>query len=685
MLTDNKYLPVYRSIENNLDQEFYIPSYRESITLERGSGYFTLRSLILSINGIVTFIENGGTIKLVCNPYLSQEDIDLIVAGHNLDKEHITATLLKQLETEGEFSDSELGALDVICNMIYEKRLLIKVAFRPTGIYHEKIGIFTDKLGNQVYFSGSANETVYAKLYNAENLDVTTSWSGDSERIRLQAEYFTRLWEDRIGDQLRVIDFPEAVEKEMFISYKKSKHLNQAIEAFILQKRSVSRKTKTLYPYQEQAIEQFINNGYAHFYEMATGTGKTFTSVKTVEKVCKNKGSSFVVVCVPQTDLQTQWEAAFKESGFDAIYLLGGTNSGRGCEESFAEATIANLAENKTVICIATYDTFFAKIYNRCSCFSNLFFIVDEAHNLTPQFLSKIPSNVQYKLGLSATLERFNKFEAENITQFFTNGSIKPYYYGIEEAIDAKFLSKYEYYPIIVRLSNEEEDKYKKKSKAIATELSAKAPDIEKVQRLRNERSLIVKQATNKLEMLKDMVETYPMRNSVVYCGQGKDGEESIIDVVTTIIHNAGYKVSQFTSKTLDRAAVLEKFSEYYYDVLVAIKCFDEGVDVPKLDKIYILASDGSMRQTVQRRGRVLRKCAESGKTIARIYDMITLPQGTFNDGVGFSSMVVTELKRAMEYNRLAINKEDNEVIFQDIITQYNIKEEDFNNEEQSI
>ena len=141
----------------------------------------------------------------------------------------------------------------------------------------------------------------------------------------------------------------------------------------------------------------------------------------------------------------------------------------------------------------------------------------------------------------------------------------------------------------------------------------------------------------------------------------------------------------QSTSKTLDRAAVLEKFSEYYYDVLVAIKCFDEGVDVPKLDKIYILASDGSMRQTVQRRGRVLRKCAESGKTIARIYDMITLPQGTFNDGVGFSSMVVTELKRAMEYNRLAINKEDNEVIFQDIITQYNIKEEDFNNEEQSI
>lgn len=685
MLKHNSYLPIYRSIQCNLDNDFFSPSYRESKLLERGSGYFTLRSLILSIDGIIPFVEeNDGHIKLVCNPALSQEDINLIIAGQNLDKDHITKDLIRQLESEGDFSPKELSALDVICNMIYEKRLEVKVAFMPMGIYHEKIGIFTDDEGNKVYFSGSANETVNAKLHNAENIDVTKSWSSDSDRykIELQSDYFDKLWNNQLGERLQVISFPEAVEKRLFTSYKKSEHLGQAIEAFKKQQAASKKKVKTLYPYQEEAIRQFINNGFAHFYEMATGTGKTFTSVKTVEKICKSEGRTLVMVCVPQTDLQTQWEAAFKECGFDNVYLLGGNNTGRGTDSAFDEATISYLAEGRTTVCIAINDTFFSKIYDSCEAFDNLFLIVDEAHNLTPQYLSRIPRNVKYKLGLSATLERYNQYETENITKYFTNGTVEPYFYGIEEAIANKFLSQYEYYPIVVRLNDDEEEKYKKKSKAIATELSAKEPDMDKVQRYRNERSLIVKQASNKLLRLREMTDTYPFKNSVIYCGQGKDGEDSIIDIVTEIIHNAGFKVSQFTSKTVDRAAVLEKFADYYFDVLVAIKCFDEGVDVPKLDKIYIMASDGSMRQTVQRRGRVLRICAESGKTIARIYDMITLPQGAYSEGANFSSMIATELNRAIEYNRLAVNRADNEVLINDIIKQYHIKQEDFCDED---
>lgn len=646
--------------------------------------FFSLRSLIMSIDGIISFLQNDGHIKLICNPNLSEEDINLILAGYCLDTEHVTNDLLCQLESEGGFSDNDLAALDVICNMIYEKRLLIKVAFKPIGIYHEKIGIFTDQFGNKVYFNGSANETVYAKLFNAESIDITTSWEGGSKKIEMQSEYFHRLWNNDLAPQLSVIDFPEAVEKKMFTSYKKSEHLDKAVESFNKQKKASGKKVKSLYPYQEKAIKEFVDNGYAHFYEMATGTGKTFTSVKTVERVCEREGQLFVMVCVPQTDLQAQWEAAFKEVGFDNIYLLGGANSGKGSDEAFSEATISSLAECKTTVCIAVYDTFFSKIYDRCNGFENFFFIVDEAHNLTPQYLNKIPSNVDYKLGLSATLERFNQFEAENITKFFTNGTVAPYFYGIEEAIEAGFLSRYEYYPIPVRLTDEEESKYKSKSKAIATEMGAKVPDYDNIQRLRTERSLIVKQASNKLLKLKEMSKTYPFRNSVIYCGQGKDGEDSIIDIATSIIHDARFKVSQFTSKTIDRAAVLEKFAENYYDVLVAIKCFDEGVDVPKLDKIYIMASDGSMRQTVQRRGRVLRICAESGKSIARIYDMITLPQSAYEEGAGFKSMIVNELKRAIEYNRLAMNKDDNSVYIEDIIEQYQIKEEDFKNEDQS-
>ena len=204
--------------------------------------------------------------------------------------------------------------------------------------------------------------------------------------------------------------------------------------------------------------------------------------------------------------------------------------------------------------------------------------------------------------------------------------------------------------------------------------MNKKEPDPEAIDKLRRERSLVLKQASGKIEKLKELAEQgYNFVNSVVYCGQGKDEEgELIIDSVTKTLYDNGLVVSQFTSRTLNRKRVLYEFEQGYFDTLVAIKCFDEGVDVPKLDKIYIMASDSALRQTVQRRGRVLRKCKESGKTIAYIYDMVVLPSieaGTYgNDG-----LLKIELSRAKEYNRLAVNKDANDLTFYNIEETYHI------------
>lgn len=138
MLPKNDYLPVYRSLVNDLDKEFFIPSYRESVFLERGVGFFSLGSLILDIDGIVLFLENGGKIHLVCNPRLSEEDINIIIAGQKLDKDCITRSLLRELSEGSQFTESEVAALDIICNMICDKRLVIKIAYMPDGLYHEK-------------------------------------------------------------------------------------------------------------------------------------------------------------------------------------------------------------------------------------------------------------------------------------------------------------------------------------------------------------------------------------------------------------------------------------------------------------------------------------------------------------------------------------------------------------------
>ena len=670
MLTRIKYKPIYRTHKDSIDRDFYVPCFSESVKLERAAGFFSLHSLTLSIDGLIRFIQKKGHINLICSPELSQSDAELIDACISLDSSHITKSLLKTI-TESKLSDEELDQLDIVCNMLCDSKLNIKIAYQPLGIFHEKFGIFIDETGNKVYFNGSMNETKSALVHNQESIRVNYSWQDEytARFIDDEHNYFSSLWNNEDGSVV-VIDFPKAVENELLLCYKRSETLELAIEKYI--SGHFSKGKKDLYPYQKEAIQQFCDNGYQHFYEMATGTGKTFTSVKTIKRLKKEKNEKmFVVVCVPQIDLQVQWEAALREEGYDKIFLFGG--SGSSFEKTLAEATIDYYTNDDDVICVAVYDTFFSKMCSEIHKIAPIFLIVDEAHNLTKGNLSALVMlNPQYKLGLSATIQRFSESETEAIVRFFTAGDT--FYYGIEDAIENDFLSKYEYHPIFVRLTEEENEKFQYKSKLLAQELNRKEPDPDVVDKLRRDRSLILKQASGKIEKLRELAEEgYDFVNSVVYCGQGKDDEgEFIIDTVTKSLYDNGLVVSQFTSRTLNRKRVLYEFEQGYFDTLVAIKCFDEGVDVPKLDKIYIMASDSALRQTVQRRGRVLRKCKESGKTIAYIYDMVVLPAieaGTY----GSNGLLKIELARAKEYNRLALNKDANEITFNDIEDTYHI------------
>lgn len=670
MLNKIKFKPIYRTHKDSIDRDFYVPCFSESIKLERAAGYFSLHSLTLSIDGIIRFVQKRGQINLICSPDLTQADAELIDACISLDSDHITKSLLRTL-TDSNLSEEEIDQLDVICNMLSIGQLTIKIAYQPLGIFHEKFGIFVDESDNKVYFNGSLNETKRAFVHNQESIRVNYSWQSEftANFINDEQSYFLELWNNQV-DNVAVIDFPRAVEEQLLNYYKRSETLEEAIEKYI-SSRSTSGK-KSLYPYQEKAIDQFCENGYRHFYEMATGTGKTFTSVKTIKRLKKEcQEKMFIVVCVPQIDLQTQWESALREEGFEKIYLFGG--SGSSYEKTIAEATIAHYTDEEDVLCIAVYDTFFSKMLSDIQRITPLFIIVDEAHNLTPGNLSSlIKVNPKYRLGLSATIQRFSESESEAIVRFFTDGDT--FYYGIEDAIDNNFLSKYEYHPIFVHLTEDENEKFQYKSKLLAQELNKKEPEPEKIDKLRRERSLILKQASGKIAKLRELMEEgYNFVNSVVYCGQGKDEEgDFIIDSVTKTLYENGLVVSQFTSKTSNRKRVLYEFEQGYFDTLAAIRCFDEGVDVPKLDKIYIMASDSALRQTVQRRGRVLRKCKETGKTIAYIYDMVVLPAleaGTY----GCDGLLKIELSRAKEYNRLALNKESNELTFDNIEKTYHV------------
>jgi DNA phosphorothioation system restriction enzyme len=676
MLTNNKYLSIYRSIFNDFDAEFLVPCLKESVKLFRGTGYFSLKSLISCFDGLLKFIKNGGTIQLVCNPQLSGTDIENINKGYELSDSDVIDCLINNYNS-AQVTDKENLQLDIICNLISQKKLDIKIAYMPNGVYHEKFGTFIDENNNKVYFNGSANETLNAKKNNFESFVVHTSWNGYEEDIQLELDYFNSLWNDEIVG-IKVLEFPKALKDKLFNEYKSSDSLDEAIKKYFL---TEPQKEKKLYPYQEMAINEFFNNDCCHFYEMATGTGKTFTSIKTIEKINIKMGHVFTIVCVPQVDLQSQWVDELKKLGFNQVYCFGGMSDAKKTENDFNNAIIKFYTSKESVVCVSVYDTFFSKIYKNCDGLENLFLVFDEAHNLTTNYMNKMPKNTKFKLGLSATITRFDDKETDRIIKYFTNNKVKPFYYGIEDAIANEFLSNYYYHPITVYLDEHDFEKYKKKSKLLAVLQSTEEPDEEEIKRIRNERSLIIKQSSSKILKLEEMIGSYDFKNSVVYCGQGSDEDESIIDKVTMILSAKGnYNVSHFTSKTINRVLVLKEFENSYYDTLVAIKCFDEGVDVPKLDKIYIMASDTSTRQTVQRRGRVLRKCKETGKTVANIYDMVVLPPACEVDCV--SSLIISEFKRVIEYNRLALNSKTNNSFIFEILDKYNIEIEDLKNEE---
>ena len=667
---------IYRSNENDIANEFLAPVLKEALTYERGAGYFSLYALAALANGIIPFIQNGGTIKIITSVQLSYEDIEIIKKGLELQKSSIIEKLTNLIHEDIK-SQEDLVKLDVITNLIASGKLTIKVAYMPKGgIYHEKFGLLFDKQDG-IYFMGSLNETFGGLKTNHECVIVLTTWEDSIEVINEQHKYFEQLWNDMVPE-LEVFSIPEALEKDLLKLYKVSPDLETAIKKW---KGTIEEipNGKELYKYQENAIKEFKENDYCHFFEMATGTGKTFTAVKAYEQLVKDRDNVLSIVIVPQIDLQNQWLNAFKEINITPL-LFGGLANSSTTDRDISRFILSSFDTTKQFVAISTYDTFFAKVCNRLANLNcQKFIIVDEAHNLNSNQIKKLPTTFNYRLGLSATPERYNKVDTLKIISYFTLDRVKTFKYTIEEAINNGFLAHYKYFPIEAPLTEDEFSEYKIKTRQYIIAKNEKEPDEQKIQGILRDRSNIIKKSTNKLNALENIVKMkkYEFLNSVIYCGSGKDNEteESIIDSVTKILAvDGGYKVSQFTSKTIDRISVLKEFEIGNYDVLAAIRCFDEGVDVPKLEKIFILASDGLKRQTIQRRGRVLRKCKETGKTIAYIYDFIALPPASTDKAeFGGSNLVGNELKRVIEYGRLADNKNDIDNYIDTLVKDYDI------------
>jgi superfamily II DNA or RNA helicase len=685
----------YRNQLINVVNEFYVPVLSEAKIYRRAVGYFSSDILVKISKGIGTLIKNGGSIQLLISPKLSIDDFEVFKKSQN---QFVSDFLLKHLiDLIDNESKDRLGLLYFL---LVTKKLIVKFAVLEKsgyGIYHEKLGILKDSEGNSVVFTGSANETIGGIENNYEAIDVFTSWTSDDgyKRCALKEFAFDKLWNNE-DVAVKTLDISIVLQEKLFV-YKKDVNDEEivSIDEEYLKKEKIIIKdfpknpNKTFHDYQLEAILNWKENNYIGIYDMATGTGKTFAALGSIVHLFNEINPLFVVIVVPYIHLVDQWGDEAEE--FNIHPLLISSENKKWREELSRKVAWFKLKKSKFECIITTNASFKnSKLQEELKTIADQsLIIVDEAHNFgSKQLSSYFEVNYKYRLALSATIDRYrDEFGTKKIYDFFQKKVITV---NLGDAIQKGFLTPYEYFPILVNLSEEEREKYYDFSEKIIRILArGKFEDLsfdeqEKLKRYALARSRVVAGAENKVIRLIEIIkEKYLSEyNLLIYCGavnytsSNTESEYSedirqIDHVIKELGRNNGMLVSRFTSmeSKIERSKIKSSFIEKDIQALVAIKCLDEGVNIPSIKTAFILASSTNPREYIQRRGRVLRKF--DGKKISTIYDFITLvsPLDNINilDENSFkieANHIIKELTRMRDFALLSNNpRTSNDII----------------------
>lgn len=713
---------------DNVVHDFYIPLLRESIIYKRAVGFFSSSSLVEISKGIAEMASKGGRIQLVASPYLSDADIEAIKRGYESREKIIERALLLQLEDEP-VDYYSMERLSLLASLIADNILDIQIAYTEDkngiGMYHEKMGIIEDADGNKIAFSGSNNESATAMSINYETIDVFRSWGDQSEieRVRLKENAFYSIWHNS-EPNIHVLEFP-SISEALIEKYRKNapnfdidnvqfasqmKHYTNLVrEPEIFYGRALGARVPEdieLREYQREAISVWVSDNYRGIFDMATGTGKTLTGLGAVSKLSEDLGDELAVIIVcPYQHLVEQWVEDIVR--FNIKPIIGYSSSSQKDWKRRLSRAVRDqkLRDDKCFFCfVCTNATFTdAKVQEEINRIdSPILLLVDEAHNFGARSYARLlDDRFTYRLALSATLARHRDDEGTAILyDFFGKKCIE---YPIKKAIEEDKLTPYKYFPVVAYLNEDELQNYEQLSYEISKCLSKGKDGKHKLNKrgeiLALQRSRIVAGASEKLVVLREQIAPYRADNNIlVYCGATNVLDEKAdyttadtedirqIEAVTRILGNElGMEVAKFTSEENmeTRTTIKAQFQKGdRLQAIVAIKCLDEGVNIPGIRTAFILASTTNPKEYIQRRGRVLRKAPN--KPFAVIYDFITLPRPlnsvpslTIEQAQRDLSLVKNELARLKEFGRLSMNSMEANSLIWNIQDAYHIVDDE--------
>lgn len=660
----------YSSATHDLIQDFFVPALSRSRYYYRIAGFFSSTSIAAAARGISAFVENGEKIYLIIGGQLSQEDVDAINRGTN----KIDTILHKKWDMCKEDFENDIikQRFELLAWMIANDKLEIKIGVNKDkngnylssrdSLFHEKVLIFEDYDGDRIQIDGSINETWKAWKENRESFCVHRSWeNGHKEFIISAMDDFNKIWSNH-DDTSEVMDLPSALMKELISIRPKNipnphdeidftdeesdtiygKQSGYCGHSFHEKSDAWNQSTKrSLRNYQEEAIQAWVDNEYIGILEMATGTGKTFTALNAIKQL--DLKSKFLLIAVPQRELANQWVEECKSVLAEVPKRMILCNSNTRWKMNIEREIRQSKREGILCIIIVVFgtmrgDVFLSKI---SSLLENMYLIIDEVHEIgsskNRQMLSKL-IDIKYRLGLSATPERaWDDVGNTAIQEYFGKKPI--FVWNMEQAINPPdgyepCLCQYKYYLHDCSLAGEELDRYEELSgkinKQIAIEANGGNVDLMDIgngtylQLLLNQRADIIKECKDKFRVLKEILamEADSLNKCLVYCNDKEHMNE-----VANIIERAGFKCRKFYGDlaTENKEYVFDSFKNGDLQFLVAIKCLDQGIDIPVCDSAIILTSSRNPREYIQRRGRILR--LHEDKELAIVHDMFVFPR----------------------------------------------------------
>lgn len=690
-------------------KEFFTEALVESTTFDLGLGFFSSSGIRSLAYGFAIFIANGGKMRIVMNHILSESDKKAIEKGqkHITDgfEETILADITRLTQTLSKEDEHFFRCLSYLIS-INRLEFVATISTRG-GIGHDKYGIFSDEKHNKVAFIGSANFSQSALELNGETITVFHS-PQDNDRISEYQSLFDASWNNDtphlvhipIDDIKTHIDgvFPKATLTELIQngvtlreidvkSFSSIKCAPKPLSQQLVEKLEL-KEQEPRFPFpierdiQKNAYASWINNDRQGVFAMATGSGKTVTALNCLLKQYKENGYYKAIIVVPTQALAIQWQKEAERFNFQNIVSTHTTQDWKDILERYATRSL--LDENRNIIVITTYATFNRKyiqnFLDKVKGISTFLYIADEAHNLgSPSSLRHLPYNIPWRIGLSATPERvYDEVGSKTIYRFFnSNPPLYTFRFTMKEAIDADILCHYDYYPLFVELTSEEMRSYEKITNLLRKFIDPETGRYkEDAEMLLLKRKRIIHKAQNKKVAICNLLDGLRKNNQLnyafVFVPEGyeyRDYSESetydidvedihIIDEYAQMFKEHGYSYHKYISGIDDAPEILKNFSDGNIQVLLSMKCLDEGVDIPRAEYAIFCSSTGNPRQFVQRRGRVLRK--SPGKEKAKIWDLIIMPPNVSEESESVErNLFIGEVKRVVNFATLADNQID--------------------------